>query len=105
MALRTEMLPALPLWTKLLQRVPRADFMEDNQAVCKICKAGGSSKLAHMSRTHKINAASVADTFLRGIANLVYERTENEAADIGTKRFTDPMSWVTVWYLIQIVTD
>ena len=79
--------------------------MEDNQAVCKICKAGGSSKLAHLSRTHRINAASVADTFLRNIANLIYERTENMAADIGTKRFTDPLSWVKVLYLVQIVTD
>ena len=40
-ALRTEALPALPLWETLLQRKIQLDFMEDNQAVVKICKAGG----------------------------------------------------------------
>ena len=79
--------------------------MEDNQAVCKICKAGGSTKLAHMGRGHRINSAAIAETFLGGVANLIYERTENEAADIGTKRFTDPMAWVKVLSLAQIVAD
>ena len=37
-------------------------------------------------------AAAVSEQFSRGTINLYYERTQNEAADIGTKRFTDPWS-------------
>ena len=34
-------LPVLPLWGALLNRPPMAEFMADNQAVVKVCKAGG----------------------------------------------------------------
>ena len=50
-AIRRELLPALPLWECLLGHPPKAEFMEDNQAVVKVCKAGGSQKLMHLPRT------------------------------------------------------
>ena len=102
-ALRRELLPALPLWRKLLDREPRAEFMEDNQAVVKVCKAGGSQKLMHLPRTHRIDASAVAEQFSRGTVDLVYTPTQDQAADIGTKRFDQPASWVKVLYLTQIV--
>eukprot|EP00959_Pyramimonas_sp_CCMP1952_P361530 7571519-Pyramimonas_sp.AAC.1 len=37
-------------------------------------------------------------------ANPPYERTRKEAADTGTKRFTDPLAWVKVVYLGNRVT-
>ena len=58
----------------------------------------------HPPRTHRIDAAAVCEQFSRGIIDLCYERTQNEAADIGTKRFMDPNSWVKVLYLVNIVT-
>ena len=103
-ALRAELLPSILIWETILQRTPLCEFMEDNQAVCKICKSGGSQRLMHMPRTHRIDAAAISEQFSRGNCNLIYERTQNEAADIGTKRFTDPVSFVKVMYLVQIVT-
>ena len=58
----------------------------------------------HLPRTHRIDAAAVCEQFTRGIIDLCYERTQNQAADIGTKRFMDPSSWVKVLYLVNIVT-
>ena len=40
MAVRTEALPASLLWDHILQRRVRSIFLEDNEAVCKICKKG-----------------------------------------------------------------
>ena len=105
LALRTEALPASLLWGKILGRNIEIDFMEDNQAVVKICKAGGSQRMAHLPRTHRIDAAAVSEQFIRGVANLTYCRTQDQAADIGTKRFSDPSDWVKVIYLINIVKE
>ena len=96
LALRKELLAALPLWETLLGRQIKCLFLEDNQAVCKVIKAGGSMKLMHLPRTHRIDAAAVSEQFSRGIVDLQYERTRDQAADIGTKRITDPLSWVKV---------
>ena len=59
--IRTECLPASLLWEAILRRCILIRFREDNETVCKIVAAGGSAKLAHMPRTHKVNAASVAE--------------------------------------------
>ena len=56
MAVRTEALPASALWDHILQRTVEVRFLEDNEAVCKICKSGGSAKLMHMPRTHRVDA-------------------------------------------------
>eukprot|EP00959_Pyramimonas_sp_CCMP1952_P097349 2035001-Pyramimonas_sp.AAC.1 len=60
-------------------------------------------KLMHLPRTHRIDAAAVPEQFSRGPVQLQCERTKSEAADIGTKRFVDPMAWVEVLYLVNIV--
>eukprot|EP00959_Pyramimonas_sp_CCMP1952_P169004 3530502-Pyramimonas_sp.AAC.1 len=93
LALRKELLAALPLWEILLDRPVRCLFLEDNQAVCKVIKAGGPMKLMRLPRTHRIDVAAVSEQFSRGLVELQYERTQNEAADIGTKRFTGPLAW------------
>eukprot|EP00959_Pyramimonas_sp_CCMP1952_P068121 1421898-Pyramimonas_sp.AAC.1 len=67
LALRKELLAAFPLWEILLGRQIRCLFVEDNQAVCKVIKAGGSTKLRHLPRTHRIDAAAVSEQFSRGI--------------------------------------
>ena len=48
-ALRFEALPARSLWNALLQCDIQIGFMEDNQAVVRNCKAGGSQRLATTS--------------------------------------------------------
>eukprot|EP00959_Pyramimonas_sp_CCMP1952_P000274 5380-Pyramimonas_sp.AAC.1 len=57
LALRKELVAALPLWEILLDRQVRCLFLEDNQAACKVIKAGGSMKPMHPPRTHRIDAA------------------------------------------------
>ena len=42
LAVRTEALPASLLWNHILERDVKVLFLEDNEAVCKICKKGGS---------------------------------------------------------------
>eukprot|EP00959_Pyramimonas_sp_CCMP1952_P077108 1611747-Pyramimonas_sp.AAC.1 len=66
--------------------------MEDNQPVCMVMQAGGSMKLMHFPRTHRIDAAAISEQFTCGVATLQYERIQNEAADISTKRFIDPLA-------------
>eukprot|EP00959_Pyramimonas_sp_CCMP1952_P147073 3078320-Pyramimonas_sp.AAC.1 len=61
-------------------------------------------KLMHLPRTPRIDAAAVSEQFSRGIFELQCERIQNEAADIGTKRFTDPLAWVKVLYVVNVVT-
>eukprot|EP00959_Pyramimonas_sp_CCMP1952_P142616 2985951-Pyramimonas_sp.AAC.1 len=65
-SLRRELLPAPPFWEMLLGRSLRAEFMEDNRAVVKVCKAGGSHKLMHLPRAHRTDASAVAEQFARG---------------------------------------
>eukprot|EP00959_Pyramimonas_sp_CCMP1952_P382299 8010661-Pyramimonas_sp.AAC.1 len=77
--------------------------MGDNQAARKVIKAGGSMTLIHLPRTHRIDAAAISEQFTRGVVTLQYERTQNGAVDIGTKRFTAPLAWVRVLYLVNIV--
>eukprot|EP00959_Pyramimonas_sp_CCMP1952_P255686 5340628-Pyramimonas_sp.AAC.1 len=61
-------------------------------------------KLMNFPRTHRIDAAAVSEQFPRGIVELQHERAQNEAADIGAKRFTDPLAWVKVLYLVNVMT-
>eukprot|EP00959_Pyramimonas_sp_CCMP1952_P406718 8524604-Pyramimonas_sp.AAC.1 len=58
-------------------------------------------KLMHLPRTHRIDAAAVSGQFSRGIVELQYERAQKEAADIGAKRFTDPLALVKNLYLVS----
>eukprot|EP00959_Pyramimonas_sp_CCMP1952_P282828 5912160-Pyramimonas_sp.AAC.1 len=78
--------------------------MEDNRAVCRVIIAGGSLKLMHLPRTHRIDAAATSEQFTRGVVHLQCERAQNEAADIGAERFTDPLAWVKVLYLANIIS-
>ena len=104
-AIRTECLPASLLWQAILRRCILIRFREDNETVCKIVAAGGSAKLAHMPCTHKVNAASVAEWCGKG-GHVIMEhaRTDDQAADIGTKRFTDAMKWLQLLYLNGLVS-
>eukprot|EP00959_Pyramimonas_sp_CCMP1952_P106355 2223571-Pyramimonas_sp.AAC.1 len=66
------------------------------QAACQVIEAGGSLKLMHLPRAHRVDAAISSEQFTRGVVSLQCERTQNEASDIGTERFTDPLAWVKV---------
>ena len=106
LALRTEAIPARPLWEKLLDRSVDVEFMEDNEAVVKICRSGNSQKLMHLPRTHRVDASFIAEcTQELNICKIGHAHTDNQAADICTKRFTDPPKWLKLLYLINVVSD
>eukprot|EP00959_Pyramimonas_sp_CCMP1952_P351448 7363552-Pyramimonas_sp.AAC.1 len=67
--------------------------MDDHQAVCKVIEAGGSMQLMHLPGTNRIDAAAISEQFIHGAVSLQDERAQNEAADVGAQRFTDPLAW------------
>ena len=63
-AVRSELLPAISLWTVLMGGTPpRCEILEGNQALCRVCKLGSSQNLKHSPRTHRIDMAAVTEQF------------------------------------------
>eukprot|EP00959_Pyramimonas_sp_CCMP1952_P240049 5016620-Pyramimonas_sp.AAC.1 len=58
----------------------------------------------HIPRYNRIDAVAISEQFTGWVVHLQYERTQNDAADIGAKRLTDPPAWVKVLHLVNIVT-
>ena len=81
-----EALPALDFWEIILGRnnVPLT-VHEDNQACIKVVQKGYSSKLRHLTRTHKIDLSSLKELLDDGTYSMQYINTEDQAADIFTK--------------------
>ena len=103
LAIRTEGLPALQLWDMVLQRPVRLLFQEDNQATIQILKTQKSPTLRHLNRTHRVNVSWLCEVFrnLKEV-ELIYCKTDDMAADIFTKAFTNPIKWNAALDLIGI---
>jgi hypothetical protein len=91
-SLFSEALPTMQLWCQILGRDMHLEVLEDNEATIKIIRKSGSAKLRHVSRTHKINLASVYEQFKDPCISLQYVNTKEQAADIFTKALP-PQSW------------
>ena len=61
-ALRTSGMPAIPLWTKILNRPVALELYQGNQAIGRIMATGRAPALRHIKRTY---SASVAWTHER----------------------------------------
>ena len=94
----------MSLWDVVFKRPMKLYFAEDNEAMIKICKSGHLSKMRHLQRTHKVNAAWTADRF-REDPNILLDlcKSIDQAADIYTKRFTEPRKWQELLYINAIV--
>ena len=93
-AVRLEGLPALQLWDTILDRKVHATLLEDNQATLQILKSGKNPALRHISRTHRVNMAWISDVFRKcDQMGIKYCSTSEQAADIMTKGFTNPVVW------------
>ena len=79
--------------------------MEDNAAMLKLLDSGQySAKLRHASRTHRTNLAWVIERFREDEQIKVRPcKTVDQAADIYTKRFSEPRHWCQLLYLNNIV--
>jgi hypothetical protein len=104
LAIRTEGLPALQLWDVVLQRSVKLKFQEDNQATIQILKTSKNPTLRHLNRTHRVNISWLCEVFknLKEV-ELVYCKTDEQAADILTKAFTNPLKWQAALELIGII--
>ena len=56
-----EAIPVLQLFETVLERQVDLIIQEDNQATIKVVENGYSSKLRHISRTHKVNLGSLSE--------------------------------------------
>jgi hypothetical protein len=68
------------------------EVLEDNEATIKIIRKSGSAKLRHVSRTHRINLASIYEQFKDPNISLKYVNTKEQVADIFTKALP-PQGW------------
>ena len=89
LAVRTEGLLAIELWSLLLGRDLRIIFHEDNQAMIAVCKSGRKPTMRHLNRTHKVDVAWLHERFISEDYELRYKESNRKAAYIFTKGFTD----------------
>ena len=103
-ALSSEGLPAMSLWDALLQRPIVLDIAEDNEATIKICRSGRSQRLAHLPRTHKVSCAFISERMDQDPnITLQVTKSEDQAADLYTKRFDNPQLRLRLLTLNNIV--
>ena len=104
LAIRTEGLPALQLWDMVLERPTKLVFQEDDQATLQILKTQKNPTLRHRNRTHRVNVSWLCEVFrnLKEV-ELKYCKTDEMAADIFTKAFTNPIKWNAALNLVGII--
>jgi hypothetical protein len=90
LGLRQEGLPALDLLDTILDRTVTIKFYEDNQATIRMLESGKNPTLRHLGRTHKVDLAWLFEAFKGERYDLRYCTSEEQAADIFTKHFSNP---------------
>ena len=101
LAVRTEGLPALQLWERVLERKLQLDFQEDNVAAIQIMKTGKNPTIRHLGRTHRVDLAWLHERVECGEVVLSYCQTNDMAAYIFTKAFSSWEKWQEVCELIK----
>ena len=78
----------------ILERPTKLVFQEDNQATIQMLKTQKNPTLHHLNRTYRVNLSWLCEVF-RDLneVELKYGKTDEMAADIFTKAFTDPIKW------------
>ena len=93
-AVRTEGLPALGLWQLVLGRKIDLILLEDNTATMQVLKSGKNPTMRHLNRTHRVNFAWLSEVFRKcDQVHIAYCNTNEQAADLLTKGFTNPLLW------------
>ena len=104
-ALRMEGIPVLEILDEIINSFPGGkltlEFYEDNQTTMRILETGKNPTLRYMGRTHNVNMRSLFDCFQSEVYRLRFCSTDQQAADIFTKHFTNPEKWRLVCRLIN----
>ena len=87
-ALRTSGLPAIPLWTKVLNRPVALELYRDNQAAGRIMATGRAPALRRIKRTHSVSVAWIHERIQTPEVDLHDCVSDAMAADIFTKHST-----------------
>eukprot|EP00972_Heterocapsa_arctica_P031015 4562966-Heterocapsa_arctica.AAC.1 len=70
----------------------------------QVLKTGKNPTMRHLSRTHRVNVAWLGEDFRKcDQVHIAYCNTNEQAADLLTKGFTDPIVWERVRSPIGIV--
>ena len=96
-------LPQLDLWDTITKRSMSIDHAEDNQTAISVMKVGVSATMRHISWTHGVCLAWLAEVVQQKLFNLYHEDTEWISADIFTKAITKIPAWEHALRLIGIV--
>ena len=101
-ALRTVGIPALDLWSILLERPDIViTFHEDDETANIAMRQGWSSTMRHMERTRGLCLRSLAENIRGKRFDLCYQRSALQSADIYTKAFADTVDWVRAQKLVS----
>ena len=88
----------------VLERSTKLVFQEDNQATIQILKTQRNPTLRHLNRTHRVNVSWLCEVFSNfDEVGLKYWKTDEMAADIFTKAFTNPIKWNAALDLIDSI--
>ena len=87
------------LWDRIAGRNFTLNICEDNQACILVAQSGFSGKLRHITRTHKVNLASIKNEIDKPEVSLIYTDTSKQAADLFTKAL-EPYKWDNALQLI-----
>ena len=106
MAWKNIAIPAFDLCDALLPHGWRAIFHEDNQAMIRVVETGRNPTMRHIGRVYRIAISwlheRLAAKGIKDPVDLVYTKSDDMAADIYTKAFTDPKKWDHALQLIVI---
>ena len=80
-------------WIKKEEKDPKIFVFEDNQSTITVLEKGQSKKLAHMTRTHRVNLKWLCEVLSSQDITLTYVATADQSADIFTKAFLVPQTW------------
>jgi hypothetical protein len=84
-SMREFALPIQGMRTTLLQRPVMLEVYEDNTSTIERLRKGYSSKLAHLSRTHRIRLAWTAEQVAEDFIKLLYCPSAEQKGDLFTK--------------------
>jgi hypothetical protein len=84
--MRSEAIPTLQLWERLLGREMRLELWEDNAGTIAVIERGYSPQLRHLLKTQKVSIDLLHRIFFElGLGELMKVETEKQAADVFTK--------------------
>ena len=85
-AIFQDAVPTVDHLTEILSQEVSLTCFQDNEATIAVVRNGWSIKLRHVTKTHKIDLASLHDVFKDPLTFLVhYCPTDQQAADVFTK--------------------